>query len=92
MPTLREFMQKINIRARVTWEEPLSLHTTFKIGGPAEAFARPEDSASASALKAAARAEGIPIFVLGGGANVLVGDRGIRGIVMDTSSLRSVDM
>ena len=85
-------MQKINIRARVTWEEPLSLHTTFKIGGPAEAFARPEDSASASALKAAARAEGIPIFVLGGGANVLVGDRGIRGIVMDTSSLRSVDM
>jgi UDP-N-acetylmuramate dehydrogenase len=90
MPTLREFIQKINIRAGVTWEEPLSLHTTFRMGGPAEAFVRPEDAASASALNAAARAEGIPIFVLGGGANVLVGDKGIRGIVMDSSNLRSV--
>jgi UDP-N-acetylmuramate dehydrogenase len=90
MPTLRDFLQKINIRAELAWNEPMSLHTTFGIGGPADAFVRPEDPASAAALLAAARAEGLPLFVLGGGANILVGDRGIRGIVMDSSRLRSL--
>ena len=88
MSTLREFLLKGNIRAEFSWEEPLSLHTTFGIGGPAELFARPADAASALALTAAARVLGVPLFVLGGGANILVGDRGIRGIVMDTSGLR----
>jgi UDP-N-acetylmuramate dehydrogenase len=88
MSTLREFLRKGNIRAEFSWEEPLSLHTTFGIGGPAELFARPADAASALALTAAARASGVPLFVLGGGANILVGDKGIRGIVMDTSGLR----
>jgi UDP-N-acetylmuramate dehydrogenase len=39
----------------------------------------------------AARAEGIPLFILGGGANLLVGDRGIRGLVLDTSALAGLD-
>jgi UDP-N-acetylmuramate dehydrogenase len=86
--TLRDFLEKINIRASFTFEEPMSAHTTFKIGGPAEAFVRPFDPESASRLLASARKEGIPLFVLGGGANLLVGDKGIRGIVMETSSLR----
>lgn len=68
----------------------MSAHTTFKIGGPADAFVRPYDAPSASALLAAARAEGIDLFVLGGGANVLVGDKGFRGIVMDLGELRSI--
>jgi len=67
----------------------MSTHTTFKIGGPAEAFVRPSDPESAAKLLAAAKKEGIPLFVLGGGANILVGDKGIRGIVMETSGLRS---
>src|SRR5208282_3984076 len=92
MPRLRDFLQKINIRAELAWDEPMSLHTTFRIGGPAEAYARPEDAAAALALTAAARAEGIPIFFLGGGANVLVGDGGIRGIVLDTSSIAATRM
>lgn len=89
MPTLRDFLQKSNIRAEVTSEEPMSRHTSYGIGGPAEAFARPEDAASAVALMTAARREGIPLFILGGGANILVGDKGIRGIVMDTSRIAS---
>jgi UDP-N-acetylmuramate dehydrogenase len=68
----------------------MALHTTFKIGGPAEAFVRPEDANSALRLLAAAREEGLPLFILGGGANLLVGDKGIRGIVLDASALRSV--
>jgi len=67
----------------------MSAHTTFKIGGPAEAFVRPSDPASAARLLMAAQKEDIPLFVLGGGANLLVGDKGIRGIVMETSGLNS---
>jgi UDP-N-acetylmuramate dehydrogenase len=87
--TLRDFIEKINIRAKVTWNEPMSRHTTFGIGGPADALVRPADAESAARLLSAARAEGVGLFVLGGGANVLVGDKGIRGIVMDTGALRS---
>lgn len=66
----------------------MSAHTTFGIGGPADAFARPADAESAAALLAAARAEGVELLALGGGANILVGDKGVRGIVMDTGGLR----
>ena len=90
MPTLREIAQNSNIKAEFAWDESLARHTSYKIGGPAELFARPGDADSALALVAIARANGIPLFVLGGGANILVGDKGIRGIVMDTSGLRDV--
>jgi UDP-N-acetylmuramate dehydrogenase len=66
----------------------MSEHTTFGIGGPADALVRPADAESAAVLLAAARAEGVEILALGGGANILVGDKGVRGIVMDTSGLR----
>ena len=68
----------------------MALHTTFKIGGPADAFVSPDNPESAVALLVSARAEGIPLFILGGGANILVGDKGIRGIVLDSSRLNSV--
>jgi UDP-N-acetylmuramate dehydrogenase len=90
MPTLRKFLEKINIRAAIAWDEPMSVHTTFRIGGPADALVRPEDEDSLLRLVAAAREEGIPLFVLGGGANLLVGDKGIRGLVLDTGGLRAV--
>jgi UDP-N-acetylmuramate dehydrogenase len=90
VPTLRDFLEKINIKADVTFCEPMAPHTTFRIGGPAEAMVRPADPESAAVLLAAAHDEGIPLFVLGGGANILVGDGGLRGIVLDSSSLRSL--
>ncbi len=90
MPTVRDFLQKINIRAAVAYGEPMSAHTSFRIGGPADAFVRPLDENSAIALALAASGEGIPLFCLGGGANLLVGDKGIRGIVLDSSALRSL--
>ena len=68
----------------------MALHSTFRMGGPADALVRPADPESAALLLAEARAESMPLFVLGGGANILVGDKGIRGIVMDTAALRSI--
>jgi UDP-N-acetylmuramate dehydrogenase len=68
--------------ARLKRREPLAPYTTFRIGGPADLF---YDATSADDLAnavTAARGTGIPFFVLGLGANILVGDRGFRGLVI----------
>jgi UDP-N-acetylmuramate dehydrogenase len=67
---------------RVRRDVPIGPFTTFKIGGPADLYfeARSADELANSIL--AARTHGIPYFVLGLGANILVGDRGFRGLVI----------
>jgi len=68
-------------------QEPMAAHTTFRVGGPADLWVRPRGETFpgfARALLRAARREGAPVFILGGGANLVVADRGIRGIVLDT--------
>jgi UDP-N-acetylmuramate dehydrogenase len=67
---------------RLRRNEPLAPYTTFKIGGAADLL---YDATSADALAnavTAARAVGVPFFLLGLGANILVGDRGVRGLVI----------
>ncbi len=86
--TIGKILEKINIKGSLRREEPLSRHTTFRIGGPAELFLQPADAGELPALFAALRGEGLPCFALGGGANILVADRGIRGAVLDFSELR----
>lgn len=68
--------------ARVKRSEPLAPYTTFKIGGPADLFfeARSADELATALL--ASRELGVPYFVLGLGANVLIGDKGFRGLVI----------
>ncbi|MCX6794243.1 MAG: UDP-N-acetylmuramate dehydrogenase [Candidatus Gottesmanbacteria bacterium] len=66
--------------------EPLGKHTTFKIGGPADYFYNAktvDDFVSAILL---GRKRNLPIFILGGGTNILIGDRGIRGFVIKNST------
>lgn len=65
-------------------EEPLSKHTSFRIGGPAELMAFPRTEAELSvALRAAAEAEITPVL-LGAGTNVLAPDEGKRGLIICT--------
>lgn len=71
-------------------EEPMSRHTTFRIGGPAEYYACPRNPEEAAALAAACRRQGIPGFVLGRGSNLLVGDGGIPGLTMAMEGLATV--
>ena len=66
---------------RLRFSEPLSRHTSFRIGGPADVFVRVETESELSFLQRWAVAEGVPLVVLGGGTNLLVSDRGVRGIV-----------
>lgn len=98
MTILRKFMEKINSKmpctAELGYNEPMALHTTFKVGGPADLWIKPEKEhfpAYTAFLLEAAGAEGIPVFILGGGANLVVSDRGIRGIVLDTGAWSGYD-
>lgn len=75
-----------SVGASVRRDEPLSRHTTIGIGGPADAYVTVEDAAQLSAIVRLATAESVPFFVLGSGSNIVVGDRGIRGIVIDNNS------
>lgn len=61
---------------------PLSRHTTWKVGGPAEFLVQANDVSSLVALLKIVRAEEVPLFVLGKGSNILVSDRGLQGIAM----------
>ncbi len=73
---------------RAKENEPLSRYTTFKIGGPADLFYDAKTVDELTTAVTHARKHKIPIFILGGGTNILVGDRGIRGLVIKNSSSR----
>ena len=67
-------------------DEPLSRHTTFGIGGPADIFVTVRNAEELRDAVIAARHASVPFFVLGAGSNILVGDRGIRGVVIDNQA------
>jgi UDP-N-acetylmuramate dehydrogenase len=88
-----DMVQAVAAATRMSGElrrgEPMAGHTTFKVGGPADVWARPSAESFpdfAAALTEKARARGIPLFILGGGANLVVADQGIRGVVLDTTA------
>jgi UDP-N-acetylmuramate dehydrogenase len=68
--------------ARVRRGEPLGPYTTFRIGGPADGFYEATTADELAEALLAARELGLPHFVLGLGANILIGDRGYRGLVI----------
>jgi len=71
---------------RVSSMEPLAAHTSFRVGGPADLFATARSAAELVELARLAREHDVPYFVLGGGTNILVSDRGVRGLVIHNQS------
>lgn len=67
---------------RLTRRTPLGPLTTFRIGGPADLLYQATDADDLARAVLAGRRAGLPVFVLGLGANILVGDRGVRGLVV----------
>ncbi len=70
------------MRGIIRFDEPLARHTTFEVGGPAEVFTVPQDIEELKKLLDLARNAGVPVTVLGTGANVLAADRGVEGITL----------
>lgn len=68
--------------ARVRENAPLSEYTTFRAGGPADALVSPRANDAVPQIVRLVSDGGLPLTVIGGGSNLLVGDRGIRGVVL----------
>ena len=64
-------------------DEPMRKHTTFRIGGNADIFVRPESKEQIAEILRLCRKQDVPYFILGNGSNLLVGDRGFRGVVIN---------
>lgn len=63
-------------------EEPMKKHTTFRVGGPADVLVQPDETALAAIL-ALCRRYHVSYSFIGNGSNLLVGDKGIRGVVIE---------
>jgi len=84
-PALSALAAELDARlgeGRVVRDAPLAPLTTFKVGGAADLLVEARSEAELIAVVEAARAHGVAVTPLGGGSNVLVGDRGVRGVVL----------
>ena len=75
--TLQQIVGEENIRKN----EPMSAHTTFRVGGPADIMVWPKGEALAEVIRICKEQE-VPYYIVGNGSNLLVGDGGIRGLVI----------
>ena len=83
LPTL---IEKGNIR----FDVPLAPYTSFKIGGPAEVFCQPQNIEELIDILKFAISFNIPYFILGNGSNLLISDKGVDGIVIQTTALNQL--
>src|SRR5690606_24859624 len=67
-------------------DEPLSRHTTIGIGGPADAFVSVEGTPQMVQVLSLCHESGTPVFMLGSGSNIVVGDRGMRGVTLEETA------
>lgn len=74
--------------APVRTHEPMCLHTSFRIGGPADIYVIAESAAQLRNIVCATKEYDMPLFILGRGSNILVSDAGIRGVVVENRSGR----
>ena len=68
--------------SRVYVDEPMKKHTTFRVGGPADYFVVPKTKEEVKNIVALCREFDMPYYVLGNGSNLLVGDKGYRGVII----------
>lgn len=67
---------------QILLDEPLSRHTTFRVGGDADYFVLPQNAEEISELVALCRRMEMPYYILGNGSNLLVSDKGYRGVII----------
>lgn len=90
MTSIRETAEKFNtddFKGRILFSETMANHTTFRIGGPAPLFIEPFDVSSLLFTLSILKTDAVPYFVLGGGSNIVVSDKGFEGAVVSMSAL-----
>lgn len=75
-------LEQIAGKENVLTDEPMRQHTTFRIGGPADFFVTPRLAEQIVQILDVCRREAVPYYIIGNGSNLLVGDGGVRGVVI----------
>lgn len=75
-------LENIMAGSGIFMEEPMKKHTTFRVGGPADVLVQPDETTLAAVL-GLCRQHNVPYSFIGNGSNLLVGDKGIRGVVIE---------
>ncbi len=88
---LKGIIEPGSFRGKMKFSEPMSHHTSLKIGGPVDIMVFPEDPVSLKNVLLAAEKEKIHFFAFGAGTNLLVGDENIEGIAISMREFRSID-
>ena len=88
---LKDIFSEGTFKGEVKFMEPMSNHTSLKIGGPADIYAAPQDILSLSSMHMHLERKHVPFFPLGGGTNILVRDGGIEGTVISLRSLKKIE-
>lgn len=88
LKSLRGILSEENILI----DEPMSRHTTFKTGGPASLFIRPDSVSQLKECLAVLRDAAEPFYILGNGSNLLVSDKGYKGVMISLSGLKNLEI
>ena len=75
-------MKEIIEESRIYVDEPMKKHTTFRVGGPADYFVTPKAKEEVKELISLCKEFEVPYYVLGNGSNLLVSDKGYRGVII----------
>ncbi len=86
------FKKSKKFRGEMLFDEPMKNHTTMKVGGNAELMVFPQDEFSAADIIFECRKNNVPLFVLGGGSNLVINDEGIKGVVLCTEEIKGVSV
>lgn len=81
-PKIYSQLIQIIDKERVLVDEPMKKHTTFRVGGNADFFVKPSTVEEVKCVVALCKKENLPYYILGNGSNLLVGDKGYRGVVI----------
>jgi len=78
-----ELIEQLRELGTVRLDERLSRHVTFGVGGPADVYLVAENEEALRQAYALARSNDVPVFIFGSGSNILVGDKGVRGLTIE---------
>ena len=91
MTTRFAALARQRLRGELLADEPLALHTSLRVGGPADVFAVPADLDDLRELMRLLAETGAAHLVIGGGYNLLVRDGGLRGVAISLKNLRGIE-
>ena len=89
---IRKIVENIKnlYKGRFLPDEPMSLHTTMKVGGNADLFVEPEDVFSLALVISECKKNSVDFFILGGGSNLIVSDEGFCGVIISMNAFSSI--